>query len=283
MNVQECITTVEKRWLTRLFLHCKHLFDAVFLPSHDHLHHHRVWEFAKGIIQSLEKTGHGITPGLTEQLIIASFFHDTGLSVTHDERHGAESRRFCEDYMRNSDALISGTSGYRTLLQAIEHHDNKSSQAGSGEGEGRAPGLLEILSGSDDLDALGAIGIYRYAEIYLLRGIPVRDLPCRVIENLDNRFEKLKYTFRDLPDFTGCHISRYRLIHDFYRHLDSRGSSGNGKKSWEKEVMDLIALSLEKKINLMDTVKPMPHAEPKVQSFLRQLHSEIAGFSPSPI
>ena len=31
--------------------------------------------------------------------------------------------------------------------------------------------LLTILSVSDDLDAFGYIGIYRYTEIYLTRGI----------------------------------------------------------------------------------------------------------------
>jgi hypothetical protein len=46
---------------------------------------------------------------------------------------------------------------------------------------------------ADDLEALGTIGIYRYAEIYLQRGIPLRELGNRILENVKTRFENLSY------------------------------------------------------------------------------------------
>ena len=280
MDLLNLIRRVEEKWLARLYIHCRHLFDAVFLPSHDHLHHHRVWEFAKGIMHGLNNSGHDISPGLVEQLIIAAFFHDTGLTVTLDEKHGAASRMFCRDYLREPGVPDTGGLANDELLKAIEHHDDKSFSAGTGEGDGMMSGLQDILTGSDDLDALGATGIYRYAEIYLLRGVNARELPGRVLENLDARFRKLLFMFGGIPGFTGRQTPRYHLVRDFYERLNKDVPSGRVNPPWESVLIDLIAINIERRVNLMDPDVPVPDAGPEIKSFLKVLHSEIPAFSP---
>ena len=61
--------------------------------------------------------------------------------------------------------------------------------------KGEQPGILPVLSAADDLDALGIIGIYRYTEIYLLRGIEPEKLGRLVLENVRHRLQNL----------AGCH------------------------------------------------------------------------------
>lgn len=50
---------------------------------------------------------------------------------------------------------------------------------------------------ADDLEAMGTIGIFRYAEIYLLREIPLMELGNRILANAKTRFENL---------LTGCRL-----------------------------------------------------------------------------
>jgi hypothetical protein len=171
-----------------------------------------------------------------------------------------------------SGTLKFQTLKFQTILQAVEHHDEKSYTESIGSTQEGISELLDILSAADDLDALGAIGVYRYAEIYLFRGIPITDLPGRVLTNLEARMTKLNHVFKDLPDFMKGHMKRHALIRDFYERL--KGDILNGGRGQTRELMDLISFSLENKINLMNPDIKMADLSPGLRSFMEQLHSE---------
>ena len=99
-SLKQRIRDAEELWLLPLLNHCHNLFSDVFLPSHDHLHHYRVWCHAKNLMILLEECWLQHIPELPRQLILAAFFHDTGLIHTRNEKHGLESRLLCEDFFR---------------------------------------------------------------------------------------------------------------------------------------------------------------------------------------
>jgi HD superfamily phosphodiesterase len=127
MNISDfdhALQLVEQRWLTVLYEHVKKEFSRVWLPSHDHTHHLRVWHQAKELIRLLYMRGCPFDGKDIENLIVAVFFHDTGLTVTLDTSHGKESRKKCIEFL-NHTARFSKDS-YDEILEAVEKHDDKS-------------------------------------------------------------------------------------------------------------------------------------------------------------
>ena len=89
--------------------------------------------------------------------------HDIGMSVDPGVKHGKHSRNLCLQFLNKNNLPETD---YRDALEAIEYHDNKDYISNSFKNY-----LLTVLSVSDDLDAFGITGIFRYSEIYLTRGI----------------------------------------------------------------------------------------------------------------
>jgi hypothetical protein len=58
-----------------------------------------------------------------EKLIIACFFHDTGLLENTGEMHGKLSRQICEKFLSMHSKKIQFD--LLEVLEAIENHDNK--------------------------------------------------------------------------------------------------------------------------------------------------------------
>jgi hypothetical protein len=275
--IRDIIETVEARWYSALYAHCEKLFEGVFLPSHDHLHHDRVWSQARSLLLLLERAGLTIPELLPEQLIITVFFHDTGLTLTSGEEHGRESRLLCEEFFRNSEQSTPQPEkeSYRSILHAIENHDDKSPKP-SAQYNKIVPGLLKLLSTCDDMDAFGMMGIYRYAEIYLLRGIEPEQLPLKVSKNVRNRFENLKANFRELEEFIGVQESRFRQVYDFYLRLSQAFASRNEKPSWEPELIEMFHVSLLHRVNLLkpDRVISMTEFDPEIREWFNSLDAE---------
>ena len=276
---EEILEVAEARWLTPLFRHCRDLFSGVFLPSHDHLHHARVWSHARSLLSLLDESGTSIPESLAEQLIIAVFFHDTGLVRTHDEQHGRESRILCEEFFRGSRTGIQKPEpgAFRTLLHAIEHHDDKSLKSTATEYRpGYTPDLLSLLSVSDDLDAFGTIGIYRYAEIYLLRGIDPERLPHRVTKNVNNRFYNLKNTFTNSADFIRIQETRFRVVLDFYLRLSQAYASHDERPSWEPVLIEVFRDNLLHHQNILKTDRILPDTgfNAEIKAYFNSLDKE---------
>ena len=183
------INRAEGVWLKSIENHITALFSGTFLPSHDHTHHRRVWHISRQLIREIGKRNDHMDYQTVEGILIASWFHDVGLIHSTDENHGVAGSDMCRAYFRHNEGILPRS--FEELLEAIRRHDQKEEQIYSGIERDRRPEILAILSMADDLEALGTIGIYRYAEIYLERGIPLGELGERVVRNVNSRFHRL--------------------------------------------------------------------------------------------
>jgi len=273
--LKQHIREAEETWLLPLLNHCNKLFSEVFLPSHDHLHHYRVWSHAKDLMLLLAESGCRISPDLPSQLILAAFFHDTGLINTRDEKHGLESRRLCEEFFRRGDHPLP--KGFPEILDAIEHHDDKSFGERSITREPERQ-VLRLLSTGDDLDAFGYTGIYRYGEIYLCRKINPKELPGRILENLNNRFNNLKSIFEPLPHFIDRQEIRYWITCEFYLGLSESNAAAAERPDWKRELIRVFQDGINRKENLLKRERLLPKLEHEreIQQFFMLIDEENA-------
>jgi len=206
------IQSAENKWLEQLYNYCQKIFADKKIPSHNHTHHLRVWEYTKEILNAINNSSE-INYNVVESCLIASLFHDTGLTKTLDENHGYESRKICEFYFEKNN--IIKPENFEKILYAIEMHDDKDYKLYNNTPDS----VLSILCNADDLDAFGKIGIDRYTEIYLLRGINLNELPNLVIKNLDKRFTNFENTYKNFSDLYDKHKSRYLATRKFFEDL----------------------------------------------------------------
>jgi len=181
------IGQAEKNWLNALYTYARELYQKSFLPSHDHSHHLRVWNLAKQLLKEISSSHSSLTQARVEGVLIAALFHDLGMAQSTREDHGRLGKELCISWFSANGH--PHPPGFDQILEAIEMHDRK--EARIYPGAESSPGILNILSVADDLEAMGVIGIYRYAEIYLLRGIPMEDLGVRILENAEHRIRNL--------------------------------------------------------------------------------------------
>jgi hypothetical protein len=131
------------------------------------------------------------------------------------EDHGRLSREACEQWFRENGHNLPDR--YEEILKAIELHDRKDEQVYDSFQPGNSPKILAFLSVADDLEALGTIGIYRYAEIYLKRGIPMDELGNRILENAGNRFNKILEGCRLCHGILEEYQNQYDELKSFYK------------------------------------------------------------------
>jgi len=216
------ISETENKYLKILYSYVRRLFAECFLPSHNHDHHLRIWHHASNLVNSLSSRNLFLNKEETENLILAVFFHDTGLTKTLKKEHGYESRKICTQFLDRNPGLFD----HYPLegLEAIAMHDDKDyTESCSLTGK---PSVLGILSVCDDFDAFGAIGVLRYAEIYLLRETPEHLLPSQVIANLKKRYLHLAAQSWIPPDVLNDQKKRYLFALDFYKKLQRDQESG---------------------------------------------------------
>jgi len=272
------IRQVEHRWLQPLYQFVKEEFSHTWLPSHDHTHHLRVWSYAKDLISQLNDAGWFFSEAKLEKLMVAVFFHDTGLTRTIDASHGKESREICRKFLEGN-ASFSAES-LNEILEAVEKHDDKS-YADRSAGRKRPPDeLLTLLAVCDDLDAFGAIGVFRYLEIYLQRAIPLHSVPARVRENLEKRFGFLVRNYSEFESFFNGHQKRYQYTVDFYTELDRQYNAASevpADSCPAKVVTLLVEKVLHEKMPLSEITSGMVDQAPDEYSrlFFSQLESEL--------
>ena len=175
----------------------------------------RVWNLCKSLIMEVSTFNSSMDPTLVEGTLIAAFFHDLGMAVSTREDHGRLSREACETWFRKSGRELPERR--EEILRAIEDHDRKSEQIYAAFRPETTPGILEFLSVADDLEALGTIGIYRYAEIYLLRGISLEMLGTKILDNAEIRFRKLEEACKRCPGLLKTYRKQYEELRDFYK------------------------------------------------------------------
>lgn len=136
-----------------------------------------------------------------------------------DKEHGKISRDICENFFKiNPGKKIRGLN---EVYEAIEKHDDKEYKNNI-QFPMKPTNLFFILSVSDDLDAFGIIGIYRYAEIFLMRNININDLPEKVLDNLNSRFDYFQKNYGFLVQFAEKQKARYLTIKSFYEALQKQ-------------------------------------------------------------
>jgi len=207
---------VEGKWLVPLTKYTGRIFRSGWIPSHDETHSLRAWSFAKELYLQLEKKKFIADPSTLEKILIALFFHDLGMIKDPGPSHGKLSREMCVDYFEKN--KFKKPDGFELILDAIENHDDKSYRALLFQNPDRLS-VLDALSVSDDLDAFGLVGVYRYWEAYKLRGIPENLIPEKVIQNLDSRFNHFRDFFSFLIPFFEHHQNRYLKTRQFYSDL----------------------------------------------------------------
>lgn len=211
------VQQAEDHWLESSYHYLRTLFKGQKLVSHDQDHHFRAWMITKSLLQQKEKEGIFFSAPFIEALLIAVMFHDAGMSRTIDKRHGEESRKICEVFLDDQRAISDKY--YKPMLNAIVHHDDKAYRDKPEPVDmTEDKWLLRLLCIADDLEAFGALGVFRYTEIYLLRGIPIAQLPQQVIDNLTSRFEHFISFFSRSKGLEVFH-QRFHYIHDFFTFL----------------------------------------------------------------
>lgn len=211
-TIEQHIQTAEEIWLTALFNYCSKLFGNVQIPSHDHTHHLRVWQMAKEILYAISNQFEISYPKV-EACLIASLFHDTGLTKTINENHGQESKQLCIQYFKKH--KLTNPVNFDEILYAIEKHDDKNYKSNN-----LAPDAISsIVCNADDLDAFGHIGVVRYTEIYLLRGNSLNELPYFVLQNINKRFSNFEKTYKDFKTLFEKHKEQYLITKSFFENL----------------------------------------------------------------
>jgi hypothetical protein len=210
----------EAKWLTVLYNHVRETFASNPLPSHDENHHLRVWNYVKDLLSELSSLGILIEKTFLEEMIIAVFFHDAGMSINRDSGHGKESRRLCEEWMNHQHLHLVKNS--EKILGAIEHHDDKSYLFPGEFSIDNLVNLSVVLNVCDDMDAFSYCGIYRYSEIYLLRGISINELGQQVISNASRRFGNFVTRCRQLPGMIKTHTPRFEILESFFQQYNAQ-------------------------------------------------------------
>ncbi|MBN1117302.1 MAG: HD domain-containing protein [Bacteroidales bacterium] len=272
--IKERITEIENQWLKSVYDYNCAQFQQCWLPSHDNTHHFRVWTFIKGILEQLDREGEKFSKEKIFRLLIAAFFHDIGLTHTLDKSHGRISREMCEHFFKEKKLPV--WDGHEEMLDAIEFHDDKDYTAKKGSDFENPGSIYNLLTVSDDLDAFGALGIYRYIEIYTLRKIPVEELAPRILDNLKNRYVHFinKYGFSE--ELVQMHEKSYNIAVDFFSLLII-----NNNSDYQTEVKNIVILLInglvknkiyyEEFVDLLDFT-----GQSKVfQHFFKQFRTEV--------
>lgn len=213
-DLQIWIERAEKKWHKPLRAHAKEIFSETFLPSHDHTHHQRVWNISRELLKQIAAFNSHLDTSLVEGLIVAVMFHDLGMVVTREKEHGRVSREMCEKYFREQKP--DPPERFEEVLNAIEMHDIKDDPARLGISAEEPPDLLTLLCLADDLEALGAIGVYRYAEIYLTRGIDLNELGVNILGNVSARFNHISRNCVMCPEILSTYRQEYTYLVSFY-------------------------------------------------------------------
>ena len=243
-NQENIIKQVETEWRDRLFKNTQSLFQNCNLPSHNEWHHLRVWKHAYEILNLLRKNGIEISKKEILELMIAVFFHDTGLCISPGPDHGKYSREICEKFLAEEKIQIPINTC--EILEAIEYRDDKSYIRNNPLVQNQHINISGILNVSDDLDAFGICGVFRYAEIYLLRNIKPIDLAGKIIPNLNKRYNNFVNQCGDLQELIALYQPEYKQCLSFFEQLDDIFQ----KKSISKKepLNPEIILKIQKKI-----------------------------------
>jgi HD superfamily phosphodiesterase len=245
------------------------------LSSHGIDHHRRVWNYSKELLELVPLKDSVQIYRLATELIIACFLHDIGMSVDTGIRHGKHSRNLCIQFLNRNNLPQND---FHDVLEAIEYHDNKDYAGNSSRNE-----LLTVLSVSDDLDAFGFIGIFRYSEIYLTRGLDPDKIGYLIRENAEKRFDNFVKTFGSESEIVQKHRNRYIILDNFFFKYNEQVPSyhfGTKNPSGFCGVLETFVFMINNKIGLeeiyLNSKKYM--VDPVIRWYFSELEKELSFF-----
>jgi HD superfamily phosphodiesterase len=275
MNLTRLIESAENKYKQILEDFFISVYTEKYLSSHGIDHHRRVWGYSKEILKSeTNKTVEQI-PELASKLIIACYLHDIGMSVYPGEKHGNLSRKLCLQFLANNNLREND---FYDVLEAIEYHDNKDYNNIIHQDD-----LLTILSVSDDLDAFGCIGIFRYLEIYLTRGINPEKIGYMIRENARKRYDNFINAFGSADELVVKHWARYYLLDMFFTRYNDQlpfYQFGQNQPSGFCGVVEIIGNIMQNHLHLKDFYsEPKKHTnDPLILWYLIELEKEFSKF-----
>ncbi len=276
MNLTDSIASAEYKFKKRL----EEFFITTYcnkpLTSHGIDHHRRVWRFAKRLLHLLNDKDPELITNLPSRLIIACYLHDIGMSIDTGERHGHHSKKSCHSFL---DLNNLKTDDYIDVLEAIEYHDKKDYPSLSFVNK-----TLKVLSVADDLDAFGFIGIYRYSEIYLTRGVSHSEIGYLINKNASIRYNNFQEIFGNNDPFLKNQTDRYNILYDFFNNYNKQISSHNFDPANPSGYFGIIAnfqYIIDNHITLEDYLKQpgTDSDDPVILWYFEELEKELADFS----
>lgn len=236
MNI---ISKIEDEHLFNLYGYVKYIFREKNLPSHDESHHIRVWLHCRGLLIELTRIGFNFSYQFVENTLIACMFHDTGLVDVIGEKHGERGAQICCEYLNKINFVDKNR--ISRIAEAIELHDDKGLKSSLSQSPEDMVNLNRIVSTADDLDSIGYIGVFRYIEIYLKRGMMKEELPLKVVKNLKNRVANFLTSYSYLIGYCKRQKLRAAITMDFFTSLDSHMALGSSASGTPLEVYNIFA------------------------------------------
>jgi len=210
------------------------------------------------------------------QALIACMFHDTGLIKDSSENHGFQSRLYCEQFFSTNPVL--SIENKEIVLSAVELHDDKSLKDFNDSNLNSFQDIHSLVSAADDLDAFGLIGVFRYLEIYLIRGIPLRELPAKVMVNLQNRFINFEKGFSVMSQFVESNRVKYLVAYNFFSGLETQINNSFSTSNDYLSIANLLSDCLiNKRLDIYQTISFALEMNRGVffQSFFENLRNEL--------
>ena len=161
-------------WYNPLLNECRLHFSksSKNIISHDVSHCLRMWKNAEIL---------GRESNADMDVLIASvFLHDIGVLYTDKVRHGKSSAEIAEGTLFK---IGFPKEKVEKVKEAISMHDF--------HGPAKRSIEAKILYDCDKLDSFGAIGVFRYLDIFIKRGWGIKKIADYVTKDLDDRFNHL--------------------------------------------------------------------------------------------
>lgn len=132
---------------------------------------------------------------------------------------------------------------------------------------------------ADDLEAMGTIGVYRYAEIYLMRQMELSELGSRILENAEVRYENLKQSCSLCQVLMRSCYSEFEVLRNFYQEYNTQlllELSPEHVYAGSLGVINYIrTLGMEEKIRPEYLSKHIAQEDATVKSFFKTLSNEL--------
>ena len=249
-----------------------HIFSDTNLPSHDITHHRRVWCYTKKLIRTLSESRYDLAKDLPSKLIIASYLHDSGMAIDRGPKHGTYSREFCLRFFIEYNLDIEN---FSDVPEVISLHDDKEYIY-----KGSPTDLITILSVSDDLDALGLTGIYRYSEIYIERGTDLKKLGDLVLKNIASRYNHFIESFGFDKQLVKKHKKRYNEVVNFFEEYNKQVKDYQfnvNELSGNCGVIEVIANTIKQKPFSIEEIisNGVKEKDEIIKDFFRKLKIEL--------